>query len=373
MFNSKRRTPLLCFAISWSGLDLTKLLVKYGASVDIQGEEGESPLRIAAADKLHIEAEFLLDQGANPNVRDDESDTPLILAVINGDKAMIELLVSRGADLSVRDWLGNSLLTHCSTRDLFQYILELGVNPSTKNFVGNPELYNALGNYDLGMFMLQKSLIQTHNPEEKLDLSHFGDSRRITLLYQILPKMIRVLGKDKVKSMISTELTKGISPLCDAARRGYPRLLGTLLDLGAEIEFQGHPLGTALMVASIRGELSCVRDLVRRGAAIYYQTRDSNYPSRSALANAEQYPEIRRWILVERYTEQAKISHRPFESIDVDGNTVRPWSGIRQVQYPLVGARARSCFESSFQFLCRLSGIRRSMRGTVVQYDTLWE
>jgi len=169
--------------------------------------------------------------------------------------------------------------------------------------------------------------------------------------------------------MVDTEPIHSCSPLCEAARYGLLQLIETLLDIGAELEFEGHQVGTALMTASAHGELEAVRILVRRGAEIHYVSRKSN-SIKSAVAYAEPYQEIRRWFLVERYTEQAKIESRPGRSAEVGG--LRPWSGVRRVAFPLVGDRARRPSESSFDFLCRLYEMKLDLRDRVVYYGQLW-
>lgn len=189
--------------------------------------------------------------------------------------------------------------------------------------------------------------------------------------------MVRVLGKKSVNCMVDTEPANTISPLCVAALGGALGSLDALLDIGADLEFEGHPTGTALMVASASGDLRAVRYLVHRGVKTHYISNrvrgnravSNRLSERSAIALAERHPDVIRWLLVERYTEQAKI-----ESTSCGIGSEEPlrlWSGVRKIEYPLVGDRARLPAGSSFGFLCHVYNLKLSPRGKVVHYTGL--
>ena len=266
---------------------------------------------------------------------------------------------------------GLSLLSLCPTRQIFQHLLTLGLDPSARNLEGYPDMHFCLANDDVGGFILQASLIHTYHYRDPIAIGIFRGG--ILTIASLLPKMVRVLGKESMKCLIDMEPADAKSPLCVAAIHGALDLLDVLLDMGADLEFEGHPMGTALMVASAGGDLSSVRHLVRRGAKIHYTSNriqtNSTVPIRSAVALAQPHPDIVRWFLVNRYTEQLKIQS---SSGGIGSEEpLRPWSGVRQLEYPLVGDRARQPYNSSIGYLRCLYNIKRSLRGKVLHYTKL--
>ena len=89
-------------------LDLVRLLVEYGADMDIANNRGETPLRMAVdsvggnLDSLR----YLLEQGADVNKADNDGNTPLLYAVKMGNYynssnaflSVMRYLLKQGAD-----------------------------------------------------------------------------------------------------------------------------------------------------------------------------------------------------------------------------------------------------------------------------------
>lgn len=375
MLNCKSHAPILCLAAKQRRCELLKRLLEYGANYDIRDAAGRTPLRLAVQERNHDNAKILLKHGANPNARCDRFLFALQTAVLRNDHEMIDILVLNGADPNMRLWNGRSLLCLCTTRKIFQHLLSLGLDPLAGNLEGQPDVHYCLTSDDVDFFILQTSLIHTYHHREPIALAIFKDG--ILAIGSLLPKMVRVLGKESVKSMIDTEPAHTRSPLCMAAISGALDIIDVLIDIGADLEFEGHPIGTALMTASASGELSAVRHLVRRGAKIHYvsnriQTISDLFNKsshRSAVALAERHPDIIRWFLVNRYTEQLKIQS---SSGGIGSEEpLRPWSGVRKLEYPLVGDRARQPYNSSIGYLRYLYKVKRSLRGKVLHYTKL--
>ncbi|HEX9932484.1 MAG TPA: ankyrin repeat domain-containing protein [Allosphingosinicella sp.] len=73
-------------------------LLSRGARPDLQDNQGNTPLIVAAQIGWAEGAEALLSRRANVNLANNRGETPLILAVQRRDAAMVRLLMSRGAD-----------------------------------------------------------------------------------------------------------------------------------------------------------------------------------------------------------------------------------------------------------------------------------
>lgn len=390
LLNASCQKPPLSLAVEAADTSILEFLLESGADVNVRDENGQTPLHVAVDNEYLAEAEILLEHGADPGALGKDYMFPLLLAVLNSDQDMIDCLISHGANPSQLDWTGKSVLASCANRGIFQHLLSLGLDPSERGWTGLSTIDCCLGSYDVALYLLQKGMIQGRH--EAIPLNNF---RNIGDIGPILAKLLRVLGKGVVRTLVNTEPASPPSPLCYSAIYGYTDLVEILLDMGSDIEFEGHKTGTALMVASAGGELEIVRVLVRRGARIQYygsgsrdkqetdsgSTLDSGRPVRSAVALCEHHPLVRRWFLVERWTEQEKIEwaaeapctwrSQVNSATEDEGGSFRPWSGVRQVQIPLVGHRARQRSESSLEFLCRQYRMRQGWRGEVVHYDIL--
>jgi hypothetical protein len=88
-------------------------LLKKGAEVNYQDENGISPL-LAATYKNKIESvKYLLKNGANPNIKDAEGNTPLIaVAEDSAEAAMAFLLVENKADINEKNKRGFTALDY---------------------------------------------------------------------------------------------------------------------------------------------------------------------------------------------------------------------------------------------------------------------
>jgi ankyrin repeat protein len=75
-----------------------RFMLAKGAKADLQNDEGNTPLALAAQIGWIEGAERLLQAGASVDLANGRGETPLILAVHNRDSAMVRLLLGRGAN-----------------------------------------------------------------------------------------------------------------------------------------------------------------------------------------------------------------------------------------------------------------------------------
>ena len=88
-------TPLTAACDVAENLDIVKLLIEYGADVNMRNGNGITPLEMAILnDSISYElTKYLLDQGAEPNIVDIEGKTPLDLAIsIGKHNGIVDLL-----------------------------------------------------------------------------------------------------------------------------------------------------------------------------------------------------------------------------------------------------------------------------------------
>jgi len=90
----------LLFALVRAGVDdrdSLELLVRRGASVDVEDSAGLAPLHIAVLEDRRLLVKRLIDLGADVDVPDAKGRTPLAIATQKGDRAVIDLLERFGA------------------------------------------------------------------------------------------------------------------------------------------------------------------------------------------------------------------------------------------------------------------------------------
>lgn len=117
-------------------------LIGKGARIDIQNNQGETPLGIAAQLGWTEGAQLLLSQGAAVDLANSRGETPLILAVQRRDVPMVRLLLARGADASRTDNVaGLSALDYAKRDARAAMVLRLLEAPPAKaGAVAGPKL-----------------------------------------------------------------------------------------------------------------------------------------------------------------------------------------------------------------------------------------
>lgn len=75
---------------------LVEILLKRGAEVNAQTQDGRTPLLGVSGSSPDI-ARLLLQYGADPNIADKNGETPLIRAVISDNNELVEILLAAGA------------------------------------------------------------------------------------------------------------------------------------------------------------------------------------------------------------------------------------------------------------------------------------
>lgn len=105
--------------------EIAEMLVARGANVDVRDRSGFSPLHVAAADGYVSIAELLLENGADADAKDNNGRTPLHEAATGGHFEVAELLFSRGASVDPRDDAMGWTPLHLAAQHEYEHILML--------------------------------------------------------------------------------------------------------------------------------------------------------------------------------------------------------------------------------------------------------
>ncbi|KAL3475716.1 ankyrin repeat-containing domain protein [Aspergillus californicus] len=367
IINSHSPSPPLHFAASHDNIEAIKILLEYGANIDVQDAGGRSLLRRAVESNSYLAIQYFLQLwlvrcvSVRP-ISYSFYSTPLEYALRQGDTKMIDLLSYTSPHDRIAVCL--SLFDFCETPATFAHLLRRGYELPSRMHLIRDLILDALSDLDLRNYVVQAHLI----PQLAVD-KHEVPPLFLQYILPFIPQLLRALGKDRMRIMLPTAPQDHDSPLCIAAWHGLLEPCQTLLSLNADLNFEGHKIGTPLMVACAYGAFEIVKLFVRAGARLAYFNSDSN-EYRSALSIAQDHPEICRWLLVDRYIDQAKIS---YGTSDTPYREISSWSGIKQVGLPFVGSRQRRYDESLLDHVVRLYAVKLQSRGKVVYYSALSE
>jgi ankyrin repeat protein len=101
-------TPLSRAAGQGYNAILKILLDIPGIDVDLQDNDGNTPLRLATVNNQTESVKLLLEKSANPNIQNNDGNTPLIRAVAQGYTEITKLLLQARANPDIRN---NALMT----------------------------------------------------------------------------------------------------------------------------------------------------------------------------------------------------------------------------------------------------------------------
>ena len=97
-----RITPMHV-AATFGYIDVIKVLLKYGADINIGNRYGDTPLHKSAEYSKPEVADFLLQQGALVDVEGRSERTPLLTAAAYGQSQVVQMLLNRGANIFASD------------------------------------------------------------------------------------------------------------------------------------------------------------------------------------------------------------------------------------------------------------------------------
>ncbi|GBM17538.1 Protein phosphatase 1 regulatory inhibitor subunit 16B [Araneus ventricosus] len=109
-----------------------KILVEQGGSLDFVGENGASPLHIAAANGYLTVLEFLLGHHVTIDVHDDDQWQPIHAAACWGHPDAIEMLVQAGADLNAKTKNGETPYEISEDIEVRERIMQLKFEMETR-------------------------------------------------------------------------------------------------------------------------------------------------------------------------------------------------------------------------------------------------
>ena len=115
---------VLTYAIINKHIKMVEYLLKHGADLNLQGDNGETALMYATKYGYTDIVTILLKYGANLNLQDNSGETALICATKRGYTDIVVILLKHGADLNLQGNSGETALI-CATKKEIRKILEI--------------------------------------------------------------------------------------------------------------------------------------------------------------------------------------------------------------------------------------------------------
>ncbi|KAF5973105.1 hypothetical protein FCOIX_8959 [Fusarium coicis] len=352
-------------AVMGNDLEIVKLLLQHGVDIDRLDSRGSSVLVQAKTKDM---VALLLNFGISLGPLVSESAYDLVALWHNASSSIMDLLVSailhEGLHHILRalEWSSDAVLPiRIAISGPIIGIAHLGY-PSSKDLPQQHYvslLFDRQGTQYLhssGFFLEEPQPFPWHLIEAEV--------KNLSFLRENIASVKKLFGSESSKRWLNMNPTKGWAPLCRAASMNHIRAMENCLSLGADIDFEGSPLGSALMIACACGQLSAVKLLVRKGANPVYCGKHG-WISVMELTRSKV---IRKWLLVGRFNDQLRLhGGSDIPTPGMQAQTGR-WRGPIQVRVNLNGFEEIQEGESTFDYAKRLDAHRRSMYGWVPDY-----
>jgi hypothetical protein len=132
-------TPLF-LAVEAANLEIVRLLLDFGAKVNVRDEEGRTPLMRLDEDATPELVDLLASHGAKLNLADKEKNTPLIIGIENNiGTSVVEAMIRAGADVRMANKEGTTALMNAAGDNNFEMVkllVEAGADVNAKDDEG---------------------------------------------------------------------------------------------------------------------------------------------------------------------------------------------------------------------------------------------
>lgn len=236
---------------------ICRLLIKYGAEVNLTNDDDTSPLMIACYRGYGDIVQILFNAGASINHQDLDGDNSLHLAIKANHAHIVSFLADRGADLYVGEGALNTAIDYNNT-SLVKTLLNQDINVNQGNRDDFTPLINACGqgNIEIVKMLLEKGAdvnLQDIEGETALHLACLEGHFYLVKLLLKRGALVNVINKQKD------------TPLFIACLQGHGEIVAELLKYGANPNHSNHQ-ETPLSVATVNNYLDIIYILLKEGA-----------------------------------------------------------------------------------------------------------
>jgi ankyrin repeat protein len=264
---------LLNIAISKNNTDLLKTAADKGANLDIQDENGRTPLHLTIDRKTPEIAYILIEKGANLDTQDIYGKTPLHWAIIYNRTEIALALINKGANLDIKDKYGQSPLLWAIYENNTEIALVLalinkGANLDIKDKSGQSPLHWAIyeNNTEIALALINKGA----NLDIKEDKG--GLTPLQWAIYMNHPEIALTLINKGANLDLKDK--DGNTPLHSATSKNNPEIALALINKGANLDIQDKYGQTPLHWAIYKNNPEIALALINKGANLNMQDED---------------------------------------------------------------------------------------------------
>ena len=303
----------LQIAASNGCISLVKSLLERGALVNPVDQRGWTPLHFAA-DAGHVAIiRMLLEYGANLHLPDRELRSACMLAAEKDHLDAVRELLKAGADRQAQDLNHQCVLHYATLSNSWNVFFYLSASTTTYELImedvwGSTVIANFLRKAEpcqISSLLNHALPAQAYFPQKTNVLTAAVLNSHATP--SVLKRLLKRLPQSILPQLLNHQASCGGTSLYAASTDITPHqvdLICMLINAGAALELEGGDHGTPLMGACATGRLSAVKVLVSKGAKLHYTKGGSTI---RALEKAKNFPEVKRWLLVGRYTEGPRL------------------------------------------------------------------
>ncbi|QMV45638.1 hypothetical protein HC358_00465 [Wolbachia pipientis] len=262
--NNQGQTPLHIAAENgW--LNIVKYLISKGANTNAKDKYGRTPLHIAAKNGEFDMVKYLINEGANVNAKDKFDSTPLHSAAENGELSIVRYLINKGAYVT-KDKVGRTLLHHSAlygSSDVAEYLIQEGAHIDAMDEDGNTSLHFAamMEEVDTAKVLLKHNAdvnAKNKDGDFPLHLAVIAVGKKVAVA--------KILLKCNVD--INTENKNGEISLHCAVLYGFSKTVEYFIQKGADVNAKNNGGNTSLHLATIMRNFDTARVLLKHNADV---------------------------------------------------------------------------------------------------------
>ena len=272
---------LMHLAADSGNLTVARALRVCGSAVDIEDDQGITPVLAACATGHLPMVEWLVSQGADLQHQDRNGATALHLA---GDPAVITYLLAQDADLQATDQEGNTPLHRAcqvGALECAAILVRQGADSTQRNAAGDTPAHLLVADANPMLVddvtRLRASLRALHAAGMRFDaLNEQGETPLMNAYQQNSRGVVEALLASGIP--VTTRMKGGATALHLAAFAGDEEFTKLLLEHGAQIDAKDDIGNTPLHYAARKGQEAAAKLLVNSGADIFALNAEHQYP-----------------------------------------------------------------------------------------------